>query len=149
VGLIQRLRRPIFTFYLAWVAILLVRAAVAFSGSEWLSALPQDTFDFMVSMFATTFTAIFILGAVFAWFADAGHSWARWFFMGFCLFYAVDCLLGTLAVGPLYENMRRPYGFFRGPISFVVWGGLLWLACSKRPNHSVKRDAPQTARPLP
>ena len=148
MGLIQRLRRPIFTFYLAWVAVLLVRAVVVFSGNEWLSAL-QDTFDFVVSMFATTFTAIFILGAVFAWFADAGHSWARWLFAGLCLIYVADCLLGALAVGPLYENMLRPYSLFRGPVSFLAWVCLLWLAWSTRPNHSVKRDAPQAARPLP
>lgn len=149
MGLIQRLRRPIFTFYLAWVGALLVRAIVVLSGSEWLSTLPQNTFGFVVSMFTTTFTAIFILGAVLAWFADAGHSWARWLFSGFCLINAADCLLGTLAVGPLYESMSRPYSLFRGPVSFVAWACLLWLAWSKRPNHSVKRDVPQAARPLP
>jgi len=149
MGLVQRLRRPIFSFYLAWVGVLLVWAIVVFSGSEWLGTLPQETFNFVVSMFATTFTALLILGTVLAWFADAGRSWAHWLFSGFCLIYAADCLLGTLAIGPLYESMPRPYSLFRGPVSFVAWAGLLWLAWSKRPNHSVKRDAPQAARPLP
>jgi hypothetical protein len=149
VDLISRLKRPVFTIYMAWTAVVLVRAVVVFTGSEWLATLPKDTFDFVITMFAAAVATLAVLGAVLAWLADVGHSWARWFFMAFCLFYAVDCLLGTLAVGPLYENMRRPYSFFRGPISFAVWVGLLWLTWSMRPNQSVKRDAPQAARPLP
>jgi hypothetical protein len=138
-----------FTIYMAWMAVLFARAVAVFTGSEWLATLPKDTFDFVLALFSITVITLVVLGAVFAWFADLGHSWASWCFLGLCLFYAVDCLLGTLAVGPLYENMPRPYSLFRGPISFVVWVGLLWLAWLKRPNHSVKRDAPQAARPLP
>ena len=100
-------------------------------------------------MFWTVFGSLIVFGAILAWFTQASRSWARWIFMFVCLAYAVDCLLGTLTIGPLYENMPRPYGVFRGPISFVMWGYLGWLAWSKRPNLAVKRDAPQAARPLP
>jgi hypothetical protein len=132
VDLISRLQRPVLTIYMAWMAVLLVRAVVVFTGSEWLATLQKDTFDFVIALFSITTVTLVVLGAVLAWFADAGHSWASWCFMGLCGLYAVDCLLGTLAVGPLYESMLRPYGLFRGPISFMAWLGLLWLAWPKR-----------------
>jgi Na+/melibiose symporter-like transporter len=145
----DRFQKPVFATYLAWTIVLLIHAVVVTARSDWLATLLPDTSQFVMTMFLAMFGVLMISGAILAWFTQAHRWWARWLFMALCLAYAADCLLGTFAVGPLHENMTRPYSIFRGPISFAIWGYLVWLAWSTRPNHAVKRDAPQAARPLP
>jgi hypothetical protein len=149
MSIVDRLRPPVFASYVVWAIVLLIHAMVVSAQSEWPATLPSDTSHFVMTMFWVVFGSLMILGAALAWFTQARRSWARWLFMFLCLVYAVDCLLGTLATGPIYGNMPRPYGVFRGPISFVVWGYLVWLAWSTRPTPAVTRGAPQAARPLP
>ena len=149
VNISDRLQPPIFATYVVWALVLVVHAMVVWGQSEWLANLPSDTSSFVMSMFWGVFGSLVAFGAALAWHTQANRLWARWIFMFLCFAYAVDCLLGTLTVGPLHENLSRPYGIFRGPISFVVWGYFVWLAWAKRPNLAVKRDVPQAARPLP
>lgn len=147
--LVQRLEKPVFTMYLVWVVALTAHAVAVFVNSDWLASLPTSMSNFVIQLFVAAFGAHYILGAALAWLTDAGRLWARRLFIVFCFVLAIDCFLGTFAIGPLYENIPRAYGLFRGPISFVVWCCLLWLAWSTKPNTAVKRDAPQAARPLP
>jgi hypothetical protein len=149
MNIVDRLRPPVFASYVAWAIVLLIHALLVSAQSEWLATLPSDTSHSLMIMFWVVLGSLMVLGAVLAWFTQARRSWARWLFMFLCFVYAVDCLLGTLAIGPIYDSMSRPYGMFRGPISFVMWAYLLWLAWSTRPTTAVTRAAPQAARPLP
>jgi len=118
---------------MVWALVLVVHALVVWGQSDWLATLFSDTSRFVTTMFWGVFGALMALGAILAWHSQTNRSWARWMFMFFCFAYAIDCLLGTLTIGPLHEGMSRPYGVFRGPISFSIWGYLVWLAWSKRP----------------
>lgn len=150
MSILHRLQTSVFGAYVVWALVLLTNAMMVSAQSKWLASLPPDTSTFVSTMFWSVFGSLMVFGALLAWFTQENHSWARWLFMLLCAAYAVDCLLGTLAIGPAYENIPRPYGVFRGPISFAVWTYLVWLArWLTRPNLAVKRDAPQAARPLP
>ena len=136
-----RLQPPVFATYVVWALVLVIHATVVWGQSEWLATLPSDTSYFVMTMFWAIFGFFMVFGAILAWYTQANRSWARWVFMFLCFAYAVDCLLGTLTIGPIHENMSRPYGMFRGPISSVIWGYLIWLAWSKRPNSALLTDA--------
>ncbi len=133
--------KSIFVAYMLWATILLSRSVWSLVNSEWLASLENETSGSFLTTYLTLTSAFFLGGAVLAWLAQSGRSWARWAFMAFCLSYAIDSLLGTLAVGPFYREVSQTYDYFRGPVSFVIWCYLLGLVWFTRPNNAPNQDA--------
>jgi hypothetical protein len=132
--------KSIFVVYMAWVLILVPRAIWVVYTSDYREKVGDDTFQYFVLMFTTLLTITLIIGAVLAWLTQKGNVWARWVFILFCAFYAIDSLLGTLQITDMYKQTYQ-YGWFRGPVSVVVWAVLAWLAWYSRPNKAPQSDA--------
>mgnify|MGYP000291895586 CR=1 FL=1 len=145
------LAKSVFSAYIIWAVVILARTLWLYYFREHQTGLSEEMVSWVQFHSLAIALVLLSVGAVLSWRTQKGSRWARLLFIAFCLTYAVDALLGSFSVGPVYESLP-PYSFFRGPVSFTIWCYLMALAWFTHSNNSFKvapsgRDVPYRHAP--
>jgi len=127
----------LFIAYIVWVLILASRGIWFIYTGDMKQNDDSETFRYFVIMMITMTIVTHGAGIALAWFTQKGNVWAKWLFIFFCIYFAVDSLLGTLQITEMYKQINQ-FSWFRGPVSLVIWLILAGMAWSTSSNKSFK-----------
>ena len=127
----------LFIAYIVWVLILIPRGIWFIYTGDMKQNADSETFKYFVIMMIAVTIVTQGVGIALAWFTQKGNVWAKWLFIFFCIYFSVDSLLGTLQITEMYKQINQ-FGWFRGPVSFVIWLLLAGIAWSTSSNKSFK-----------
>ena len=122
---------------MTWTLIIVPLGIWNFYISSFKDKIEIDLFQNIFTMFITTIIITYGVGATLAWFTQKGNVWAKWLFLLFCIYFAVDSLLGTLQITEMYKQTNQ-YNWFRGPFSVVIWSLLAVMTWVKSSNKTFK-----------
>lgn len=113
--------------------------------SGWVvytSSFRQSVGSEMFRVFVVTYIGIaivlFVLGGLFAWLTDKGKIWAKWVFMAYCTYRAVDSVWGAYWREVTIASQTYTLDWVKSAIFALIWLFLVGLAWRARPNKGLK-----------
>jgi len=127
----------IFIAYVAWFFILTLNLILTSYTSEFKDKISPDLYQHYLIMLITGFVVTHVIGITLAWYTQKKKNWAKWLFIAFCLFFAIDLLFSLLQLTEMYKHTSND-NEFKKIIAIIIWSMLAVMAWFKSSNKSFK-----------
>jgi hypothetical protein len=141
MGRIRLGTKSVLSMYVMWMLILGLHSGwVVYTSSYRESAGSQISSVFLANYIGIA-VLVFFVGSLFAWLTDKGIVWAKWLFMAYCTYRAVDSIWSVYWRETTISLQTDTIDWMKSVIFAVIWLFLVGLAWRARPNTSFSSDA--------